>query len=61
MKYFAFLQTIIFLVPICQPIINFLTFKNPIWLTIPKGLWPKQICQIFLFEGAQIMKNLRVK
>merc|ERR1711954_313774 len=41
MKYFAFLQTIIFLVPIFQPKINFLTFKNQIWLTIPRGLWPK--------------------
>ena len=39
---FCILVSYYFLVPIFQPIINFLTFKNPIWLTIPRGLWPKK-------------------
>ena len=43
MKYFAFLQTIIFLVPIFQPIITYLTFQKPTWLTIPRELWPKRM------------------
>ena len=43
MKYFGFLQTIIFQVPIFHPLINFLTFQKPIRLTIPRGLWPKKI------------------
>ena len=51
---FCILANYYFLVPIFQPIINFLTFINPIWLTIPRGLWPKKNCQIFSFEGAQI-------
>ena len=43
MKNFAFLQTIIFLVPIFQPIITYLTFQKPTWLTIPRELWPKRM------------------
>ena len=56
MKYFAFLQTIIFLVPTFQPIINFLTFKNPIWWTIPRGLWPKKIVRYFYLKEPKSWK-----
>ena len=50
MKYFAFLQTFIFLVAIFQPIMNFLTFQKPIWLTILRGLWPKKIFRCFYLK-----------
>ena len=57
MKYFAFLQTIIFLVPIFQPKINLLTFKNQIWLTILRGLWPKKkLSDIFFWRSPNLEK-----
>ena len=54
---FCILANYYFLVPIFQPIINFLTFINPIWLTIPRGLWPKQkFSDIFIWRSPNLEK-----
>ena len=38
-----------------QPIINYLTFQKPTWLTIPRELWPKRILSdIFIWRSPNV-------